>query len=336
MGRVVALRRLRPTWGPRKLWWWLQQRYPLGPWPSARTIGRWLTGAGLVARRRCHSTPGPVELAWRPWVARAANDVWSVDFKGPFRTRDGQRVLPLTVQDLATRCILCVRQVPQANEGSVRTALQRIFRRYGLPRVLRVDNGTPFGGTGARGLTTLSVWWLRLGIHVEFIRPGCPQDNGSHEQMHRILKSETANPPAANPAAQQQRFHRWRHHYNRQRPHESLGLTLPLHTYQRSSRAFPSKLPAWVYPQSWPRLQLDSKGRCHWAGRQRHVGRAFIGQQLALRQRTADLVEVYLGPFLLGQLHRYDSAGLRPVRHRYPKRKGAGGGYAPSRNPPHL
>jgi transposase InsO family protein len=319
--RVLALRQRRASWGPHKLRWWLQACYPLGPWPSERTIGRWLDQAGVTRRRVRHSPRGSDLLVTRGSSARHANHVWTIDFKGPFRTGNGQRVVPLTVRDLATRCVLCVQRVARADETSVRAVLERVFRRCGLPRVIRVDNGTPFGGTGARGLSTLSVWWLQLGIEVEFIRPGCPQDNGAHEQMHRILKAATARPAAANPLAQQRRFDRWRRHYNWERPHEALGMQVPGQAYIRSERAMPTVIPAWSYPADWRQLDLDAKGRCHWADRQRHVGRAFVGQRLALTQEASDVTDVYLGPFLLGQLHRRDHAGLRAVRRLQPKGK---------------
>ena len=324
--RVLALRRRQRTWGPRKLRWTLAAWFPRGPYPAERTIGRWLREAGHTQRRVRHSRRGPRETPPPAAAAVAPNDVWTVDFKGPFRTGDGRRVLPLTVRDLATRCILAVRHVPRADERSARAVLRRVFRRYGLPRVVRVDNGTPFGGTGARGLTTLSVWWLQLGIQVEFIRPGCPQDNGAHEQMHRVLKSATATPPAPNVVAQQRRFDRWRQHYNWHRPHEALGLQVPAKAYQPSARRWSATPPESDYPAGYTSLRLDAKGRCHWAGRQRHVGRAFVGQTLGLLRRQTDVTDVYLGPYLLGQLHHCDSAGLRPVRIRHPtgqEREGA-------------
>ena len=146
-------------------------------------------------------------------VARRSNDVWTIDFKGWFRTADGARIDPLTVRDLHSRYLLLIAAVPAQSDRAVRGLLTGLFRRRGLPRAIRVDNGVPFGGGGVLGLSTLSVWWLRLGIQVEFGRPAQPQDNGAHEQMHRILKAETAAPPSLNAGAQHRRFQRWRHAY---------------------------------------------------------------------------------------------------------------------------
>ncbi|MEO6001785.1 MAG: DDE-type integrase/transposase/recombinase [Opitutus sp.] len=160
-------------------------------------------------------------------MAATPNRVWTIDFKGVFATTDGTKITALTVRDLATRYVLLVRHVPHSTAEGVRPVLQRLFRCCGLPEVIRVDNGPPFGGQGARGWTILSAWWIQLGIRVEYSRPACPQDNAAHEQMHRVLKAATARPPAWCAQAQQRRFDRWRYYYNHARPHATLGQRLP-------------------------------------------------------------------------------------------------------------
>jgi transposase InsO family protein len=160
-------------------------------------------------------------------VARSPNDVWTLDFKGWFRTGDGTRVEPLTVRDLKSRFLLDLRLLPNQSDGHTRRALTRVFDRYGLPKVIRVDNGPPFGGVGPRGLSRLSVWWRRLGIRVEFGRPAHPEDNAGHEQMHGVYQAEVAAHPAGHPCAHQRRSDRWRASYNQLRPHEALRLRPP-------------------------------------------------------------------------------------------------------------
>lgn len=185
--RLCRVRQAHLGWGPKKLRALLQRSFPRAKRvPAVSTLALWLAQSNLAGKRRRRARPGPVV----PWSglrrARECNEVWSVDFKGWFRTGDGRRCDPLTVRDMRSRFVLAVELLPNQSEAGVRRALLPIFRRYGLPKALRVDNGAPFGGKGALGLSRLSVWWLRLGIAVEFTRRAHPQDNGAHEQMHRV------------------------------------------------------------------------------------------------------------------------------------------------------
>lgn len=320
---VLALRRRWPYAGPRKLRHLLRQEHPRRRLPSLRTIARMLRAAGGVNLRRVPRL-GPRLARPKLTAGTRSNAVWTIDFKGHFYTGDGARCLPLTVRDLYRCYILALEHLPLASDQAVRQVLRRCFRRYGLPRVMRVDNGTPFGGEGARGLTTLSVWWTRLGIRVEFIRPAKPQDNGAHEQMHGVLKRQTAQPPAVDLRAQQRRFRRFCREYNEQRPHEKLGMRVPAKVYRPAPRALP-KLAELRYPKSWARKRVGTSGLIYWAGKMRIIGRAFQGQSIGLKPiattaRTGTKVwEVYLGKMLLGELHAGDPSALRAVG--YVKRK---------------
>ena len=306
---VAQARRLHRRWGAKKLRWILQRHWPGRAWPHPRTMERWAPRELGRGRAR----PGPQLPAQGRTPARRANDVWTIDFKGWFRTGDGTRIDPLTVRDLYSRQVLLVRHVPAASDLAVRRVLIGLFRRCGLPRAIRVDNGAPFGGCGALGLSTLSVWWLRLGLHVEFSRRAHPEDNAAHEQMHRILKMEAASPPAATASAQHRRFQRWRRHYNQHRPHEALGLQVPAARYRPSPRRYPQQLAPWRYRPGEPVWRVSPGGRIYWQGRWRYIGRAFARERIALRVRN-DHHEVYLGPHLLGELHADDPGGLRPSR----------------------
>jgi hypothetical protein len=242
------------------------------------------------------------------------NDVWTIDFKGAFRTQDGRRVFALTVRDAASHYVLAVWHVPRPDDAAVRAVFIRLFRRYGLPRAIQMDNGAPFGGCGALGLSRLSVWWLRLGLQLKFSRPACPQDNPAHEQMHGVLKAETTRPPSANLRAQQRRFERWRHLYNHVRPHAALANQSPGEHYRPSSRRYPLKLPNWSYPANTATLCPGANGLAWWQRRQRMIGRAFVGERLALFPISDRCTQVHLGPFLIGTLYADDAAGLRPAR----------------------
>ncbi len=316
VSRLVAMRRSHPFAGAAKLRWHLQQKFRLGPWPGVRTLGRWLQSAGLTARRQRHPRLGPALLVpSRP--ALAPNDVWTIDFKGWFRSGDGRRVCPLTARDWACRFVLLVRHMERTTEEEVRHILTRLFRRYGVPRAIRTDNGPPFGGAGPYGWSTLCVWWVQLGIEVVHGRPGCPQDNAAHEQMHQVLQAETAKPAAPTVAAQQRRFDRWREKYNRRRPHESLGMHPPIAVYRPSPR--PLQLQQWHYPKDWELKRTDPRGRLSWRNRPRLIGAAFGRQLVALKLIHPDVAEVYFGPHLLGELHAGDHTAIRAVRCRHSK-----------------
>ena len=191
----AALRQLRhcqPTWGPRKLRARLRQLHPRVHLPVARTLARWLRRLQLVSPRARHQQQGPPLRARKRTVARAPNDVWTLDFKGWFRTADGTRVEPLTVRDLKSRFLLDVRLLGNQSDTHTRRALTRVFRRYGLPKVIRVDNGPPFGGVGPRGLSRLSVWWRRLGIGAAC--SSWSRRNSSRRRAPMIASTMTASP----------------------------------------------------------------------------------------------------------------------------------------------
>ena len=241
--KVIALRRKHPSWGVKKLYVCLKNAHRrASTLPCQRTLGRWLKAADLTAPQPPRSRPGPQVERSALTHSDLCNDVWTLDFKGWFRTADGQRCDPLTIRDLGSRYLLCVSLVAEQSDACVRRVMTGLFKLRGLPRVIRVDNGVPFAGKGPLNLSTLSVWWLRLGIKVEFTRRAKPQDNGAHEQMHRVLKAETASPAAANPRAQQRRLDRWRKEYNTLRPHEALAGRVPADLYSSSPRRFPHRL----------------------------------------------------------------------------------------------
>src|SRR5438270_1425349 len=236
---IVSLRRHFPHLGPRKLLALLERRAPGTCWPAASTIGDILKQAGLITpikrRRRAIDQK-------RPYAAVAeANDEWSTDFKGWFRTGDRSRIDPLTLTDGHSRFLIDVRIVRPTIEG-VQPVFMAAFRCHGLPLSIRCDNGAPFGSTGAGGLTRLSAWWLKLGVEAHFIHPASPQENGRHERMHRTLKAQTSHPTAANAAEQQIRFDVFRRHYNEERPHEALGQRPPAELYTPSPRALPDRI----------------------------------------------------------------------------------------------
>lgn len=310
---IVQMRGKHPRWGAKKLYAHLRRRHLRAQLPKPRTITDWLGRWRLAQPRRAWTRPGPRLERAALTQPTAPNHVWTVDFKGWFRTRDGQRVDPLTVRDLFSRFILGIGLVRHRHEP-VQQFFKGLFKRYGLPKVIRVDHGGPFAGDGALDLSRLSAWWLRLGIQVDFTRRAHPQDNGAHEQMHRIYKADLASPPAATPRGQQQRTTHWMAYYNQVRPHEALGQRVPAALYRRSRRAYPPRLPALRYRRGWRQRRVTASGYIRWRGRLRVIGRAFGGQDVGFKPVSVGVHEVYFGAHLIGLLVDTDPGGLRPAQ----------------------
>jgi putative transposase len=297
---VVAARQAHPQWGATKVRQWLVRTAPKTEWPSRATMHRVWQQAGLVARRRRgpRGTPWPTHTRTE---AQTANDVWTIDFKGSFRLGSGDRCHPLTVRDLASRYVLgCVALREEATQP-VYAQVRRLLAAYGLPRVIRSDNGSPFASTGLARLSRLAVWWMRLGITVERIPPACPQAHGSHERFHRDLKAATARPPAMTWVGQQRRFGRFCREYNDVRPHAALAGDVPAQHYRPSVRALPRRLPALEYPGHWEPRRVGHDGCISWRGRREFLSQALTGELVGFEEVDDGLWTVHLGTVSLAR-----------------------------------
>lgn len=312
--RIGQERRARPHWDAKKIHQQLRRKFPRARVPSCCTIQRWLKRRGWVRPRSRRARRGPALPHPGLTIATRPNQVWTVDFKGWFRTRDGVRQEPLTVRDLFSRYGLCVRLLRHQDDRPVRRAMQRLFREHGVPVAIRVDNGSPFAGNGALGLSRLSVWWLRLGIRVEFTRRARPGDNAGHEQFHGCYRREVVAQGATDRRAMQQRSTRWLAGYNQERPHEALEQRTPAQVYRPRRRAYVEVLAPLKYRRGWAVRRVRNSGHIKWRGRLRFIGRAFVGQTLGLKCAPLHQWEVFLGQQLIGQLHAQDPGGLRPGR----------------------
>ena len=309
---ILGLRGQHPSWGPRKLRAWLQHHHAPTAWPAPSTIGTLLQRAG-VPRARPPRRPGRAAAPRALTHAGAPNEVWTIDFKGWFRTGDGARCDPLTLVDEDSRFLLCCVAVRAATEPVVQHWLERTFREYGLPQVLRSDNGTPFAITrGVVQLSRLMVWWLKLGIRPERIARGHPEQNGRHERLHRTLKQETATPPARSRCAQQRVFDRFRAVYNHERPHEALDQQPPGRRYVTSPRPFPARVASPAYPATVTVRQVRGDGSIKWQGGWRFVSQALQGEPVGLEEVADGCWRVSFGPLPLGCLHA-DADTLHPI-----------------------
>jgi transposase InsO family protein len=281
---IVALREKRTSWGPRKLLGRLALDDPERSWPAASTVGDLLRRSGK-SHPRTRITREPATT--RPIIEPAApNDSWSADFKGWFRTLDGVRCEPLTITDGYSRYILACQAVPKITTAEIQPILTRLFQSNGMPRALRTDNGSPFAHRmGLGGLSTFSVWLLKLDIWPDRIAPGRPDQNGRHERMHRTLKQDVANPPAATLPEQQARFDTWLEDFNTNRPHEALGQICPATLYAPSLRGFPAEIEAWDYPADHHARRVNVKGYIKWRDGGIYLTEALRGETIALAQR---------------------------------------------------
>jgi putative transposase len=301
---VVGVRRKHPTWGPKKIRAWLEAKYPGLGWPAQSTIGELLDRRGLVKRRhrRRHTPPGMSPLS----LCLSANDVWGVDFKGWFCTGDGRRCDPLSLSDLTTRYVLRLQALERCDGEHVWAVFDAAFREFGLPQVMRSDNGPPFAGTGAGGLSRLGVRLIKVGVLPERIKPGKPQQNGRQERLHRTVQEDTASPPAASWGAQQRRFDSFRRLFNEERPHEALGQTPPAQHYQPSARSYSGRLREPEYASDHEVRRVRHNGEIKWQGRLVFIGEALIGEPVGLSETEAGDWQVCYGPIELGSI---DGAG---------------------------
>jgi len=305
---VVALLKLHDghdDWGPKKLRARLirNRSCPEDSIPSLATVARlsrrlgWTEAKGRGRPRPQRALPTePLSDAERP------NRVWTADFKGWWRTRDGQRCEPLTIRDLYSRYILCLRPMAWRNTETIRQAFVEVFRRYGLPDIIRSDNGSPFASiTGPCGLTRLSAWWLSLGIKPERIAPGHPEQNGGHERMHGDIARAVQGQPAATLAEETVRLERWRVEYNNERPHEALKMRTPGDIYRCSPRRL-SDVKPYVYPAGFDRRWMQQDGSIHFRGQCVDFSEALGRMEVGLEPVSENRWRVWFRDLAVGEL----------------------------------
>jgi putative transposase len=303
--RILQLRKEHPSWGAPKIREKLR-RLELGvQTPAISTVHAVLDRHGLVTRRRRrrHKAQG-TPLSW----PRQPNELWCADFKGEFMLADHRYCYPLTITDFASRYLLACEGLASTREHTAFTVFEHAFKEFGLPGAIRTDNGIPFSCPHALfGLSRLSVWWLRLGIDLERIKPGHPQQNGRHERMHLTLKKEATRPAAANLLQQQARFDDFIDDYNRERPHQALGMRYPAEIYAPSARPYRG-LEDLDYPFHDHSHVVTRCGRICFENRKINLSTVFAGQTVGVKQ-VAD--QVWLVSFMHYDLGFFDNECCR-------------------------
>jgi putative transposase len=310
---IVRLKQDKPVWGAPKIRERLRRLYPDVHTPAISTVPGVLYRHGLVQRRksRRHRAEGTVLSQ-----AGGPNDLWCADYKGEFMLADKRYCYPLTITDFATRYLIACEALATTKEAYAFTVFERAFKEFGLPGAIRTDNGVPFASPNALyGLSKLSVWWLRLGIAIERIKPGCPQQNGRHERMHLTLKLETTKPAGQNFLQQQARFDDFIDSYNNERPHQALAMRSPSQLYRPSPRAYVG-LPALDYPVHDKTITVTTCGRICFNRQKINLSQVFAGQKVGIKQVDE---HIWLATFMHYDLGYFDdeTCRLEPLQNPF-------------------
>jgi putative transposase len=302
---IVRLKREYPGWGAPKIREKLRQQLAIPHLPCISTVHAVLDRHGLVRRRRRGRHPAAATALTRP---TDPNALWCADYKGEFMLADRRYCYPLTITDFASRYLLTCEALATTEERFAITVFERTFKEFGLPQAIRTDNGVPFASpTALYRLSKLAVWWLRLGIRLERIQPGHPQQNGRHERMHLTLKKEATKPAAANMLQQQARFDAFVERYNRERPHQALDMKVPGEVYVRSSRPYRG-LEDLTYPFHDHTIAVTRCGRICFNGRKINLSHALAGQNVGVTQVGE---HVWLVSFMQYDLGYFDDETVR-------------------------
>ncbi len=304
--KVIRLKTKHPRWGPKKICQLFARQHPASQVPSLSSVKRMLAKAGLVEprRRRPAKLCGRVVNRFKPGQP---NELWTVDFKGWWYSPDKARIEPLTVRDDFSRYVLCAQLLVNGKSDTVREYFVRLFEKYGMPQVIRSDNGSPFACTRAPlGLSRLAAWWVALGIQLDRIEPGHPEQNGGHERMHRDLALEVQGRVDGGLVEQQAALEVWRREFNYERPHEALGMRTPAELYTKSKRRFDPKPVTLSYPQEYLQRKVKSNGAIKISNREIPVSTAIGGWDVGLKLVGNQHYRLWFGQLCLGDIQLGD------------------------------
>lgn len=302
--QVLLIKQANPNWGARKIQKIFEQKHSSVSTPSESSIKRIFDKAGLVKKRRVKRVDTGKEMLQQLIPADQPNHVWTVDFKGWWYGTDYEKCLPLTLRDLYSRYLFDIRLMQNQTTEAVKEVFLSAFKFYGLPRVIRSDNGTPFAATNSiMGLTKLSVWWMSLGIIPDRIQPGKPQQNGAHERMHKDLKLEIQLSHKGNRSFYQRVIDEWRKEYNEIRPHEALGYQTPASIYKPSETKYNGEFDELIYPLGFERRKVANNGAIKIKSTEIAISHALKGYHVGLGQtEEPNRLNVWFNNFLLGEV----------------------------------
>lgn len=299
--KILAVKSKYPTWGPKKIFAYLERHNSQEDWPSTTTVSNILKRNGLVLprklRKRYPSKTDPLSHCNKP------NDVWCADFKGWFLTKDNKKCDPFTVTDAASRYILHCSKLHSGKAVDVWKTLERLFYEYGLPTYLRHDNGPPFGTSGPGRLSSLSVKLIKAGVIPEWIDPGKPYQNGRHERMHGTLQGDCARPFKLTMEEQKMQLGLFVPYFNEERPHEALSQRVPADIYVRSEKEWDGRLMSPEYGPEYTVKQVYKRGQIFWRGKNIYIGKTLVNEYIGFKEADNDNIWlVYYGSVFLGTM----------------------------------
>lgn len=310
---IVHLKTEKPTWGAPKIRERLITLFPEVPTPAKSTVHAVLDRNGLVNKKR--RSRGKLQ-GTALTQTNEPNDLWCTDYKGEFMMGNHKYCYPLTVTDYASRFLICCEGLESTKERMAFTVFDRLFKEYGLPKGIRSDNGVPFASAHAiYGLSRLAVWWLRLGITIERIKPGNPQQNGRHERMHLTLKKAVTRPPGLNLIKQQNMFDDFIEEFNHERPHEALGMKTPSEFYKPSDRVYRG-LPELEYPMHDKTITVTECGRICLHTKKINFSQVFAGQKVGVKEIEDRIWQLSFMNYHLGYFD-LDSCRVEPVENPF-------------------
>jgi putative transposase len=302
---LLQLKKEKPHWGARKIREKFSVRFPDLRLPAKSTIQALFDRNGLVTprgRKRQKAQGTALSAGVNP------NDLWCADYKGEFMLGNQQYCYPLTITDFTSRFLICCEALETTKEKYAFTVFEKVFKEFGLPAAIRTDNGVPFASpNGLFGLSKLSVWWLRLGIEIERIKPGHPQQNGRHERMHLTLKKQTVRPPGINLLQQQEKFDDFISEFNCERPHEALEMKCPAEIYKPSKRVYQGLQPV-EYPMHDRTVLVSMCGRICIKKLKVNFSRAMAGQAVGIKEVEEN---IWLVTFMDYDLGYFDETSKR-------------------------
>jgi transposase InsO family protein len=299
---ILKIKRKKMSWGSPKIHKIYCDSHPEEEYISRATVDRILKKAGLVEKRKRRRKVQPERLQIRV-KPEQPNDVWTVDFKGWWYTTKKEKCEPLTVRDEFSKYILSIKILEKGNISSVKQEFEHLFHEFGLPKVIRSDNGIPFASSmSILGLTRLSAWWMSLGIRLDRIDPASPYQNGGHERMHRDMKKELQGKIDGNLLMHQKIFDEWRREFNDVRPHASLDLKRPSDVYRKSERKYFGTTYELEYPYGYKCRRVNDRGWLQYSGKRIFISNALCGYYVGMKQKENDCFNVWFSETLIGKI----------------------------------